>query len=448
MKPLVIKGGCIVDPSQGINRVSDMVLVGGTVAWIGERGAAPSIEDSMILLAQGLVICPGFIDLHCHLREPGQEQNETIATGTQAAANGGFAAVCCMPNTNPPVDSRAMINYISTKALDVGAVRVLPIGCITKGREGKCLTNMHELAQAGAIGFSDDGAPVMDTNLMRHALEHSGDIGLPLIEHCEDTSLSKQGAMNESRVAAKLGIKGIPAKAEECMVARDLSLAELTGARLHITHVSTEGSVRLIRQAKARGINVTADATPHHLTLTEERVMTHGTNAKVNPPLRTQKDVDTLIEGLGDGTIDAIATDHAPHTIAGKQGDFATAAFGISGLETAFGVLMGLVHDGKIDMVSLLAKLTCNPAKIIGPSRNRDRERDTCPTGDLMVDLARDITIFDPEVEWMVDPEAFVSKGKNSPWAGCVLKGRVVMTIANGEVVYRDSTINIVDCMN
>ena len=373
---LLIQGGHIIDPSQGIDQIGDLIIAEGKIVQIGET-VTPSPSLSVILSkaknldASGLVICPGFIDLHCHLREPGFEDKETIATGTKAASIGGFATVCCMANTEPPLDTPAAVHWMKQKASRDSLIAALPIGCITKGRKGEELTDMAGLAEAGVVAFSDDGDPVASSQLMRRALEYSQDLGLPVINHCEDKMLSDNGIINEGQISVKLGIKGIPAAAEEVMVTRDLTLAKRTRASLHIAHASTKGCVELIRHAKEEGVSVTAEVTPHHLTLTEEKIMgespneTFDTNAKVNPPLRTKEDVEALIEGLKDGVLDAIATDHAPHTLADKNCRIELAAFGISGFETAFGCLMSLVHQGKIGLAMLLSKLTCEPAKVI-----------------------------------------------------------------------------------
>ncbi len=443
---LLIEGGRIIDPSQGMDVVGDLLISDGKVASVG--GAATAPEGCPILRAQGLIVSPGFIDLHCHLREPGFEDKETIATGTRAAAKGGFTTVCCMPNTLPPIDTQATVEYVMKTAQEAGVVRVLPIGCISKGRKGQELAEMGELAQAGAVGFSDDGRPLSDSRLMRHALEYSRAFGLPVIDHCEDLALSEDGAMNEGWVATRLGLHGMPAAAEEIVVARDLTLAELTGARLHIAHVSTAGAVELIRRAKGKGIAVTVEVTPHHLTMTDEWVMgrrgserpgsiNYDTSAKVNPPLRTPRDLQALRDGLRDGTIDAIATDHAPHTIVDKLCEFGLAAFGISGLETALGSLMALVHSGELDLSLLISKLTADPARIIG--------RDGLPPdlGTLKVGAPADVTLVDPDQEWEVNPDQFASKGKNTPLAGCILKGKVMATIYQGSPVYMDETLKI-----
>jgi dihydroorotase len=432
---LLIRGGHIIDPSQGIDQVGDLLIAEGKIVQIG---GTVILSKAQHLDATGLVVCPGFIDLHCHLREPGFEDKETIATGTKAAAIGGFTTVCCMANTNPPLDSPLAVARVKRKASKDSLVAVLPIGCITKGRKGEELTDMAVLAEAGVVAFSDDGNPVASSQLMRRAMEYSRDLGLPIIDHCEDKALSDNGIINEGQISIKLGLKGIPAAAEEAMVARDLTLAKLTKARLHIAHVSTKGSAELIRHAREEGISVTAEVTPHHLTLTEERIAGESsnkpfdTNAKVNPPLRTKEDVRALIKGLKDGVIDAIATDHAPHTVADKNCGLELAAFGISGLETALGCLMSLVHQGEISLTQLISKLTCEPAKVIG----RDSELGTLKTGALA-----NITILDPDREWIVNSRNFASKGKNTPYDGYKFKGKVMATIANGRIVYIDDSL-------
>jgi dihydroorotase len=442
---LLIRGGHVIDPSQGIDLIGDLLIAEGKIVQIG-GGVTSSPSLSVILSkaknldATGLVVCPGFVDLHCHLREPGFEDKETIATGTKAAAKGGFATVCCMANTKPPLDTPAAVDWVKQKASKDSLIAVLPIGCITKARKGEELADMAGLAEAGAVAFSDDGDPVADSQLMRHALEHSRDLGLAITNHCEDKALSNNGVINEGRVSTKLGLKGIPAAAEEVMLARDVILARMTRARLHIAHVSTEGSVELIRRAKEEGTSVTAEVTPHHLTLTEERIAggspdkSVDTNAKVNPPLRTKEDAEALIKGLKDGVIDAITTDHAPHTLADKNCRPELAAFGISGFETALGCLMALVHQGEIGLAQLISKLTCEPAKVIG----RDAE-----LGTLRAGVPANITILDPHQEWIVDSRDFASKGKNTPYDGCKLKGKVMATISVGKLVYNDDSLVI-----
>jgi len=435
MKSLLIKGGQIIDPSQGIDVSGSLLISEGKISWRGKGEETPPQANYDILNAKGLVVCPGLIDLHCHLRQPGDEEKETIASGTSAAARGGFTTICCMPNTNPPLDNQTAIEFIKSRSASEGVVRVLPIGCISKGRKGEELAEMGELASAGVIALSDDGEPASSSYLMRQALDYSRAFELPIIDHCEEKALTEGGQMNEGVISTKLGLRGIPNAAEEIMVARDLSLAELTGGRLHIAHASTEGSVELIRRAKEKGIRVTAEVTPHHLTLTEERVIGYDTKAKVNPPLRTKQDIKALIQGLKDNTIDIIATDHAPHTEADKLCEFDLAPFGISGFETALGSLMSLVHNGEISLATLIAKLTSEPAKIIGNKYAK--------LGTLAIGAPADVTIFDPNLEWVVEPKAFASKGKNTPLAGERLKGRVMATIFQGKIVYKDDSVNV-----
>ena len=445
VRPVLIAGGRVIDPSQGIDGTADVLLEDGIVRAVGRN--LPASEGAIVLEANGRIVCPGFVDLHCHLREPGLEYKETIATGTRAAARGGFTTVCAMPNTNPPLDSRAAIEFVLDRAAKEGAVRVLPIGCVTAGGKGAGLAEMAELAEAGAIGFSDDGMPVSDSNLMRQALSYSSALDLPIINHCEVHELSKGGSINEGWVSNRLGIKGVPGSAEDVMVARDIALAGLTGGRLHVAHVSTASSLDHVTRAKDRGLNVTCEVTPHHLTLTDEAVMgmtaegsryapltrmAYDPNAKVNPPLRGPCDVAALIEGLKDGTIDFIATDHAPHNAIDKMTTVDEAAFGISVLETALGSLMSLVHSGDIDLTLLIEKLTSAPAQFL------DRELGTLRPGS-----PADVVILDPDAEWTVDTAEFASKGKNTPLEGAALKGRVVATVFGGEVVYADEASSL-----
>jgi len=439
---LFIRGGHIVDPGQGIDQVDDVLVADGKIVQIGcscTRSPSPSVilSKAKNLDASGLIVCPGFVDLHCHLREPGFEEKETIATGTKAAAAGGFTTVCCMPNTNPPIDRPSVLALVKTKASE-SLITVFPIGCVTRGRKGRELTDMAGLAGAGVIAFSDDGDPVANSQLMRRALEHSLNLGLPIIDHCEDRSLSDDGIINEGRTSTRLGLKGIPPAAEEVIVARDLILAKSTKGHLHVAHVSTAGSVELIRRAKEDGVSVTAEVTPHHLTLTDEGIARKSankgfdTNFKVNPPLRTEQDVEALIKGLNDGVIDAIATDHAPHTLADKDRGPELATFGISGFETALGCLMGLVHMRKISLTQLISKLTNGPSKVIDRSNELGTLRSGAPAS---------ITIFDPDREWVVHSRNFVSRGKNTPYDGFRLKGRTVATIAGGTIIYMDDLL-------
>ena len=441
--PLLIRGPRVIDPGRDMDEVADILIRDGSIVATGRISADEVPEGCRIIEAGGLVASPGFIDIHCHLREPGFEYKETIAAGTRAAARGGFTSVCCMPNTEPPIDNAALVDFIQRRSQSEAAVRVFPIGCITKGRQGKELSEMEELAAAGVVAFSDDGDPLEDSNLMRLALTYSADLGLPITNHCQDRSLSRDGVMAEGSVATRLGLEGIPAAAEEAMMARDISLAELTGGRIHLAHVSTAGSVPLLRQARERGISVTAEVCPHHLTITDQWVLgAHGlengaagpdaydTFTKVYPPLRSQQDVDALVRGLADGIIDCIATDHAPHDLASKQATYQEAPSGISVLETALGSAMQLVHQGRLPLVTLVERLTVGPARVMGSSFAR--------LATLEPGTPADIVIFDPDREWVVDPREFQSMGKNTPLAGTTLKGRVVATLVEGQVVYQD----------
>ncbi len=438
MALMIIKGGRVIDPSEGVDMVGDVLIEDGRVARVEANIESP--EGAQFMDAEGMVVSPGFIDLHCHLRDPGLEYKETIASGTRAAAKGGFTTVCAMPNTEPTMHTRATVEYVMEKARTEGAVRVLPIGCVTKRSAGAELAEMAELAEAGCIGFSDDGHPVVDSNIMRQALSYASGLGLPIINHCETPDLFRDGHMNEGWVSNRLGIHGAPNSAEETMVARDIMLAELTGGHIHLAHISTEGTLDLVRSAKERGIRVTCEITPHHLTLTDEAVMgdagghpfdalqtaAYDTYAKVNPPLRARSDMQVMAAGLCDGTIDVIATDHAPHNQIEKLCTFDEAAMGISVLETALGSVMSLVHAGQIGLPLMVEKLTSAPAEFLGRT----------DIGSLRPGTNADITIFDPDAKWTVDTEEFVSKGKNSPLHGQTLKGQVVVTVVGGEVAY------------
>ena len=438
---ILIKGGRVIDPGSGIDDIADVLISAGSIEQVG-KDLATSDEDEHVD-ATGMVVAPGFVDMHCHLREPGFEDKETIASGTAAAAAGGFTTVCAMPNTDPPIDNAATIDFVVRKAEEEGIVRVLPIGCVTKGGGGIELADMFEMAEAGAVGFSDDGNPVTDDHLMRQALAYAPTLGLPIIEHCEQLSLTTGGHINEGWIATRLGVRGIPSVAEEQMAARDIALAELTGGWVHIAHISTNGTVDLVRRARERDVRVTAEVTPHHLTLTEQAVLGHAndsspfdpltphaynTHAKVNPPLRTDEDVQSMVTALAEGVIDVIATDHAPHSTPDKLCTLEEAAFGISGLETTLGAAMSLVSRGAVSLSRVIETLTVGPARLLG-------DRVPEGLGTLAKGAPADIVIFDPEAEWVVDPGAFVSKGRNTPFSGTKLTGRVVATIYGGRLV-------------
>lgn len=422
----IIKTGRIIDPSQDIDMTGNILIENGTVsAYISDTTKIGKEKGVKVIDAKGKIVAPGFIDMHVHLREPGFEYKETIKTGCEAAAAGGFTSLVCMPNTNPVNDNAAVTEYILLKARTEGIVNVFPVGAITKGGMGNSLAEIGEMFEAGCVGISDDGMPVMNAKVMRHAMEYVRAFGIPVISHAEDKNLSGNGVMNEGFISNRLGLRGIPNASEEVIVARDITLAELTGAHLHIAHVSTAGSVMLIRNAKARGIRVTAEATPHHFTLSDQAVLNYDTNAKVNPPMRTEKDVEAIKGGIKDGTINVIATDHAPHSEDEKKVEFDLAPFGISGLETALPLSLRLVGEGLVTLPELLKKITFNPAQIIKINR-----------GTLKVGAVADVVIFAPEKLITVDRMKFRSKGKNSPFHGWKLNGEVTHTIVGGKIVY------------
>jgi dihydroorotase len=424
---ILIQGGHVIDPGR-CNEVADVLIDNGKVVAVGHdllAKASGKNGDVRIIDARNKLVLPGFIDLHVHLREPGFEYKETIKTGTAAAAAGGFTSVCCMPNTHPVNDSQAITEFILEQARAAGNARVFPIGAITKGSEGKELAELGDLRRAGCVAISDDGRPVMNSMVMRRAMEYALAFDVPVIDHCEDLHLSEGGCMNEGIVSTQLGLQGVPAAAEDVMVSRNLALAELTGARLHLAHLSTVGSVRMVREAKARGIRVTAEACPHHFTLTEEAVRGFNTLAKMNPPLRKWDDVLAIKEGLRDGTIDVIATDHAPHAGQEKQQEFAAAPNGIVGLETALPLTLALVEEGILTLECAIEKLTTAPAKAFGLS-----------TGTLAPGVEADVVIVDPQETWEIDPLRFRSKSRNTPFAGWKVKGRVKTTLLGGRIVY------------
>jgi dihydroorotase len=420
---LVVTRGRVIDPANATDSVQDVLIADGKIERVGARLTVPAGAE--VVDAAGKIVCPGFIDIHVHLREPGHEYKETVATGTRAAAAGGFTAVACMANTSPVNDNRSVTDYILAKARDDGAVRVYPIGAVTRGLRGEALAELAELAEAGCVAFSDDGQSVMNAGLYRRAMEYVLPFGVPVISHAEDTTFGHGWAMNEGVVSTEMGLPGAPATAEDVMVARDILLAELTGAHVHIAHLSTAGAVRLVRDGKARGVRVTAEVTPHHLLLTEEAVRTFDPNTKMAPPLRTKRDTEALTEALADGTIDCIATDHAPHALAEKEGEFDHAAFGVVGLETAVAVLLDrLVRPGLLPLATLVSRLSRDPARLLG-----------LPGGSLTPGAPADVTILDPEAQWTIDPARFRSKSRNTPFAGFTLTGGPWMTIVGGTVV-------------
>jgi dihydroorotase len=420
---LLIRNGRVLDPGAAMDAVQDVLTVDGRIARVGPGLDAP--EGVRVIDATGKVVCPGFIDMHVHLREPGQEYKETVASGTMAAAAGGFTAVCCMANTAPVNDNRAVTDYIRAKGRGEGAVRVYPIGAVTKGLQGAELAELAELAEAGCVAFSDDGRCVANAELYRRAMEYALPFGVPVISHAEDPHLARGGSMHEGLVSTELGLDGQPTAAEDVMVARDILLAELTSAHVHIAHVSTAGAVRLVREAKARGVRVTAEVTPHHLLLTDEAVRSYDPNTKMAPPLRTKAHLEAVREALADGTIDCIATDHAPHELAEKEGEFASAASGIVGLETAVPLLLDrLVRSGILDLPTLVARLCTGPARLLN-----------LPGGSLAVGAPADLTVLDLEQPWTVDPGRFRSRSRNTPFAYWTGSGAPVMTIVGGALV-------------
>jgi dihydroorotase len=424
MRPLLLRGGRVIDPSRGLDQSADVLIQDGKIAGLGAGLGMPDGAEAREL--HGAVVAPGLVDLHVHLREPGNEDVETIATGARAAAAGGFTAVCAMPNTDPVTDNQAAVGFIVRQSLRAGSARVHPIGAISVGQKGEQLAEFGELVGAGAVAVSDDGRPVVSSHLMRTALEYARTFGIPVADHCEEPTLASGGVMHEGLVAMRLGLKGIPTAAEEIMVARDLLLAELVGGRIHLCHMSTRGSVELIRRAKERGVQVTAEVTPHHCTLTDHACEGYDTNAKMNPPLREEADVAALRAGLKEGVIDCIASDHAPHGYDAKEAAFDDAPFGIVGLETAFGVAYSeLVQGGVLTLPELLARMSTIPARAFRLSG-----------GTLQPGAPADVVVLDVATPWTVDPARFYSKSRNSPFTGRSLSGRAVLTLVEGKVVH------------
>ena len=420
---MLIKGGRVIDPSRNIDDTLDILVEEGKIKEVGKGLKAPGAET---VDAKGMLVVPGLIDMHVHLRDPGLEYKEDILTGTRAAAAGGFTSIACMPNTKPVNDNKTVTAYILDKARREGVVNVFPIGAITQGSKGEALAEMGELKESGCVAVSDDGHPVANAELMRRALEYARGMEIMVISHAEEKALVGEGVMNEGFTATELGLKGIPRVAEDIATVRDVLLAEYTASPLHVAHVSTAGSVRVIRDAKARGVRVTCETAPHYFSLTDDAVRGYETNAKMNPPLREADDVAAIKAGLADGTIDAIATDHAPHHIDDKDIEFNLALNGIIGLETSLPLSLGLVTEGALELKALVEKMSCNPAKILGLDR-----------GTLQQGAPADITVIDPDREWVVTAELLASKSKNSPWLGTTMKGCAAYTIVGGKVVYK-----------
>ena len=424
---ILLTGGRVIDPSQDMDRTTDVLIEDGRIA--AYDATADGRDDVQVIDAANKIVAPGLIDMHVHLREPGREEDETILTGTTAAVAGGFTSIACIPNTEPPLDTQAQVEFVQHQASLADQCNVYVVACVSKNREGKELAEMGVLSKAGAVAFSDDGSPVYDAELMRRALEYCRMFDKPILNHAEVRELTTGGVMHEGLVSMVLGLPGMPAEAEDVMTSRDIALAEATGGRVHMMHVSSAGSVELIRRAKSRGVPVTTEVCPHHFTLTDESLRTFDSNFKMSPPLREQRHVDTRIAGLIDGTIDVICTDHAPHALEKKMRELDQAPFGIVGLETSLGlVITRLIEAGHLDWSQALAKMTINPARILGIDDTK---------GTLRIGADADVTVIDPDVRWTVDPKKFHSKSANTPFAGWELHGRADTVIVGGRVKYR-----------
>jgi len=422
MPSLLIKNGRVIDPSQRMDRFTNLLVRDGKIAAYD----VPANGQDVVVDAAGKIVSPGLIDMHVHLREPGREEDETIATGTAAALAGGFTSVACIPNTEPPIDTQGMVEFVHHQAARADNCNVYVVACVSKAREGKELAEIGQLVQAGAVAFSDDGAPVYDSELMRRAFEYCLMFDKPILNHAEVRELTRGGVMHEGLVSLVLGLPGMPAAAEDVMVGRDISLAQATGGRIHIMHVSSAGSVELIRRAKSRGVRITTEVCPHHFALTDESLRSFDSNFKMSPPLRDQRDIDTCIAGLADGTIDCIVTDHAPHAREKKMLELDQAPFGIVGLETSLGlVITKLIEPGHLDWPTALAKMTINPARVLGIDK-----------GTLAIGADADVTVIDPDVRWTVDPKKFRSKSVNSPFTGWNLRGRADTVIVGGRIKF------------
>ena len=423
---ILIKGGHLIDPANKKNGQFDLLINKGKIEAVEPEGKIADISRGEIIDAKGSIVAPGFCDMHVHFREPGHEYKETIETGSHSAAAGGFTTVAVMPNTSPVNDSRSVTEFILSQAKETSNINILPIGAITKGLKGETLSDMGELKEAGCIGYSDDGRPVSNSEIMRHALEYSKMFDLPCIQHSEVLELTQGGSMNEGIVSTELGLKGMPTEAEDIMVHRDICLLPKTGGRLHVAHISSGGSVDLVRQAKAKGLAVTCEVAPHHFTLTHDACRGYDTNAKMSPPLRTQSDLDMIKEGMRDGTIDIIATDHAPHDRVDKQVEFSKACFGIVGLETALPLTLKMVDEKVISLERAIDMLTFQPNQLFKLDK-----------GSLGIGKAADITLFDEKMEYTIDPSQFRSRSKNSPYKGWKVRGKVLRTLVNGKTVFK-----------